>query len=658
MTSQEGPQCGTELPPFPTSEKQVLYSVPIIALVKSAQQQHGLRHGDYQRYHQYITRKLRRMRKSLHFQQGNRSKVTPKRLTADMIVDARFIVLKIFEIERSWAYAMQLKAESNSELRKRFQMISRLRKAVLRGSQLMELLNESGLLDAQTKLELRAYTQWIHGILAFELQDWVKAKELLESTRTIYNGLIQTVEEDSRGIYLARIDDIQPQIHYCAYNIGDKSAASDLQRMRTQATNASDELAELQLDQLLNQARASQAGMVTEVNWLGTTIPIRTEKVKMAILTVKECDQELLKTEGQPAKLSLYESALKSCVDAMSAVRDELRGVSDADTAGSVSGLGDKKGTSGVLASAPSSDKAARLQLLYNYLQYLKLTRTVARTLLHTEGALSSPNLEASGQVKSGHGTSAYSKPQELSRLYDTIVQNLQEILALPGVVQHSMGFKELMHAKMSAYRSYRCYYLAFTYFHGKRFAECSALLGRAKRHALEAVHSLSPTTASWTQQESDATPGGTPEKLIQDLKNLITLIEAEDLTCRAAYMLDLSEAGDHTPTTAASETAESDSKLAHKALVDRMDSFLDPKAVEKSLSLLANPFVPLPPSFEPIPVKPVLFDLALNHVNFPSLADKIEKKSDGAKDSGIAGLVRGWLWGGDESKNKGGQKS
>lgn len=41
----------------------------VLSLVKSAQQQHGLRHGDYQRYHQYISRKLRRMRKSLHFQQ-------------------------------------------------------------------------------------------------------------------------------------------------------------------------------------------------------------------------------------------------------------------------------------------------------------------------------------------------------------------------------------------------------------------------------------------------------------------------------------------------------------------------------------------------------------------------------------------------------------
>uniref|UniRef100_A0A183JST6 Signal recognition particle subunit SRP68 n=1 Tax=Schistosoma curassoni TaxID=6186 RepID=A0A183JST6_9TREM len=126
----------------------------VLSLVKSAQQQHGLRHGDYQRYHQYISRKLRRMRKSLHFQQGNRSKVVPKKLTPDIVTDPRFIILAIFEIERSWAYAMQLKAESSTEVRKRFQMCSRLRKAVARAELLCSMEDDLSLLDAQTKLEL------------------------------------------------------------------------------------------------------------------------------------------------------------------------------------------------------------------------------------------------------------------------------------------------------------------------------------------------------------------------------------------------------------------------------------------------------------------------------------------------------------------------
>ncbi|KAF6767914.1 hypothetical protein AHF37_05170, partial [Paragonimus kellicotti] len=638
----------------------------VLAIIKAAQQQHGLRHGDYQRYHQYVTRKLRRMRKSLHFQQGTRSKVVPKRLTPDMVTDPRFIVLKVFEIERSWAYAMQLKSESNTEPRKRFQMISRLRKAVLRGIQLSELIGELTSLDAVTKLELQAYVQWIHGILSFELQDWPKAKEFLESTRAIYTGLVHTVEEDGRGIYNARVEDILPQIHYCAYNIGDKSAATDLQRMRAAQATAEElgSVAELQLDQLLSQARASQVGQVTEVEWLGLTIPVKLEKAKMAILTVKESEQELLKTDNPTTKLSLYDSVLKSCVEAISTVRDELRTLLSTDSSTATSG--DKKVAAAVAAST-SADKVSRLQVLYNYLQYLKLSKTVERTLLHINQALSVAGLETSGHVKNGLGTSTYPKPQELSRLYDTLVQNLQggygltrhysRVYGLEGITasedallpQLSICECLMVNTKIVLVRGGWCYYLAFTYVHGKRLAECSALLMRAKRHAEQAIQALSPTTASWTELESEATPGPTPEQLIQSLTVLNAQIEAEDLTCRAEYMLHLSETGDHpskTPTT-------SEEPIAQKALIDQLDQFLDVKAVEASLNTHTDPFVRLPPNFEPVPVKPVFFDLALNHVNFPSLSDKL---TDGApagstrsSGSGLAGLVRGWFWRGTE---------
>ncbi|KAH8868812.1 Signal recognition particle subunit SRP68 [Schistosoma japonicum] len=453
-------------------------NIPVLSLVKSAQQQHGLRHGDYQRYHQYISRKLRRMRKSLHFQQGSRSKVTPKKLTPDIVTNPRFIILAVFEIERSWAYAMQLKAESSTEIRKRFQMCSRLRKAVARAELLCNMEDNLSLLDAQTKLELRAYKQWIRGILFFELQNWVVAKEHLESAQAIYNILLQMVDEDSQAVYKSRIDDLLPQIRYCAHSIGDETAATDLQRMRNQAPDGLTLLSELQLDQLLSQARASQASQVSEVDWLGTMIPVKSEKAKIAILTVEESKSELEKAESLQAKLAIYESVLKSCVEAVTSVRDELRTVVTSEPS-----VTSDKNTSVVVASTKygqtlGSEKepfvmctedifkiyslsrsffgfqVSRLQLLYNYLQYLKLAKTIDRTLLHIETTISSL---AEGSYKRDQlATSAYSKPQELSRLYDTLVQNYQEIISLPCLIQDHNGLKDLLYAKMLSYRSFR----------------------------------------------------------------------------------------------------------------------------------------------------------------------------------------------------------
>lgn len=56
------------------------------------------------------------------------------------------------EAERAWSYAMQLKQEANTEPRKRFHLMSRLRKAAKHGEQL-EKLCESPRVDAKTKLE-------------------------------------------------------------------------------------------------------------------------------------------------------------------------------------------------------------------------------------------------------------------------------------------------------------------------------------------------------------------------------------------------------------------------------------------------------------------------------------------------------------------------
>ena len=53
-----------------------LYGLSSLVLIKSSQNQNGLRHGDYARYHHYCVRKVNRLRKTLKFMQqsGNKAK--------------------------------------------------------------------------------------------------------------------------------------------------------------------------------------------------------------------------------------------------------------------------------------------------------------------------------------------------------------------------------------------------------------------------------------------------------------------------------------------------------------------------------------------------------------------------------------------------------
>lgn len=74
--------------------------------------------------------------------------------------------------------------------------------------------------------------------------------------------------------------------------------------------------------------------------------------------------------------------------------------------------------------------------------------------------------------------------------------------------------------------------------------------------------------------------------------------------------------------------------------LIERLNDYVeDPSLTSKKPNL-----VTFPPDFEPVPAKPLFFDLALSLVQFPSLEDRIEQKQQA---SGISGYLKGWLWGG-----------
>lgn len=174
-------------------------------MIKDAQLQHGLRHGDYQRYRGYCSRRISRLRKVLKIPQGDRRHFKKRDVTEYHINSSRYLTLTYYSrrniliadvsraderylhiplmlTERCWAYAMQLKQESNTEQRKKFHLVQKLRKACNYALQL-DVLCKIERCDARTQLEAQAYVAWIHGSLQFELELWVKAAENLKKAQ-------------------------------------------------------------------------------------------------------------------------------------------------------------------------------------------------------------------------------------------------------------------------------------------------------------------------------------------------------------------------------------------------------------------------------------------------------------------------------------------
>ena len=75
--------------------------------------------------------------------------------------------------------------------------------------------------------------------------------------------------------------------------------------------------------------------------------------------------------------------------------------------------------------------------------------------------------------------------------------------------------------------------------------------------------------------------------------------------------------------------------------LVERLDQYYEDSDMLRGKPNLVN----FPPEFSPIPCKPLFFDIALNHVEFPSLDDKLVTEDSKAAAGGLSGWI--WGWGG-----------
>ncbi|XP_034939236.1 signal recognition particle subunit SRP68 [Chelonus insularis] len=416
-----------------------VYSLEIQKIIKAAQWQHGLRHGDYQRYRGYCSRRLRRLRKVLKVPQGDRRHFKRKDITPTMVNDDKFLQIPLMMAERAWSYASQLKMESNTEPRKKFHLISRLRKAAVYSLQLQELI-ESINSDARTKLEAQAYVAWMQGSLQLELQLWKEAMTNLKKAQVVYGELALAVSPLEQMIYKSRAEELAPSIRYCAYNVGDSSAIDDLMQMRGQLSS---ELL-MNLDTLIVQTRETQTN-VEEINWRGKSCGVAPARVTGLLLADYQLTLTLEKTPTLQAKIGLLEAHLIDCKDAISVVRELYKN------------------------ELKNKDDKSSAHHLIAYLQYIRLSRTLERNLILIQ--------------KIGE-ESVKVKPQNYVKLYEAVIHNLLQMLKLLDDEE----FQREHEAKIKGYSAFRCYYMAQSTENLQMWREALALYDRALEHARNAL--------------------------------------------------------------------------------------------------------------------------------------------------------------------------
>ncbi|KAA8595020.1 hypothetical protein FQN60_012155 [Etheostoma spectabile] len=331
----------------------------------------------------------------------------------------------------------------------------------------------------------------------------------------------------------------------------------------------------LEAQALITQARTKQAATMSEVEWRGRSVPVKIDKARIFLLGLADNEAAIAQTANEETKEHLYETLLAECRDTIQAVREDLKSEAKQRERG----------------SDADSSKVSNLQFLHSYLTYIKLCTLVKRneSMAHTlQAKLKEPEAD---ENKRGP------RPQDLIRLYDIILQSLAELATLQGL-EDDHTFQKEVSLKTLVYKAYRCFFIAQSYVLVKKWSEALVLYERVLKYAKEDL---------------------------PDVQELIAEVNAEKYSLQAAAILDTDE------------TAEVPSQQQVKdntPLCQRLETFrLDPALVGKRPNL-----VQFPPDFQPIPCKPLFFDLALNHVAFPPLDDKVEQKGKG----GLTGYIKG----------------
>lgn len=567
------------------------FSINVLQLLKSAQMQHGLRHGDYTRYRRYCTARLRRLYKSLKFTHG-RGKYTRKAITESTVTEVRFLHLVLYTAERAWSHAMekrQLPDGPNS--RQRIYLIGRLRKAVKWATLFAQLCAIKG--DSRTSLEAEAYASYMKGNLLFEQdQNWDTALMNFKSARAVYEELGKYGDLENQVLCRERVEELEPSIRYCLHKIGESNLqASELLQIGEMEGPALD-LFKAKLEAVMAEARSQQAASMTEFHWLGHRFPISNAKTRVAILKAQELEKDLHgpAADSLPAekRLAIFDKIFTAYHEARSCIRSDLVSAGNAENV--------KDDLNGL-------DKAVSAVLGQRTIERNQLLVTVAKSKLTR---------------RRDDKNEKVTKPEELVRLFDLLLQNTSDLSDLVSSGRdrkpEELAFSEDCALKSLSFRAERCFYLAKSYSLAGKRAEAYALYCRARSLAEDALQKFR------TLNEND--------QIIKELKMLCDECRSNSCIEHATGIMEEVKAPENLSKRVSNLSLTGADKKLEKFLLEKLDSY--ESAVGDSNVKGVSRIEVFPPAFQAIPRNPIVLDLAYNFIEFPSLESRMKKEKKG----------------------------
>ncbi|KAH7578513.1 hypothetical protein JRO89_XS01G0391700 [Xanthoceras sorbifolium] len=567
------------------------FSINVLQLLKSAQMQHGLRHGDYTRYRRYCTARLRRLYKSLKFTHG-RGKYTRKAITESTVTEVRFLHLVLYTAERAWSHAMEKRQlPDGPNARQRIYLIGRLRKAVKWATLFSNLCAIKG--DSRTSLEAEAYASYMKGNLLFEQdQNWDTALKNFKSARAVYEELGKYGDLENQVLCRERVEELEPSIRYCLHKIGASNfQTSELLQIGEMEGPALD-LFKAKLEAVMAEERSQQAASLTEFHWLGHRFPLSNAKTRVAILKAQELEKDLHGpvSDSVPAekKLVIFDKIFTAYHEAISCIRSDLASAGNAEN---------------VKDDLYGLDKAVSAVLGQRTIERNQLLVSIAKSKL---------------TKRRDDKNEKITKPEELVRLYDLLLQNTADLSDLVSSGRdkkpEEVTFAEELALKSLAFQAERCFYLARSYSLAGKRAEAYALYCRARSLAENALQKFQHVNKN--------------DQMIKELKTLYNECRSNSCIEHAMGIIEEEKAPENLSNKISTISLSGAGKKVEKYLLEKLDVY---ESVVGDANVKVAPRIEaFPLAFQSIPRNPIVIDLAYNYIDFPSLENRMKKDKKG----------------------------
>ncbi|KIW13920.1 hypothetical protein PV08_06701 [Exophiala spinifera] len=581
--------------------------------------------GDYNTYHAQATRKIHNLRRRLGAANRGR-KYTPKSpVTVENVAkNAEWVQLLLASSERAWASAMTMKASQSAENTQKpmpgstkRQIVSRLRRAIIYADNLVAVLQDRSTTGASEMdhLEARAYLSMLRGTLGFERARWQACVEAYSLAYMVYSTLAQGSKTDIFKDLLSGI--VEPSMRYAAYQ---------MKMPRTKAVNEiaienfpqTESILRKEIENINPQAfvsatdaAPSSAGpkeVPTSISWRGRNVKLEDANISQALGLSQEKEGSL-------------SSAYKSFCAGSLSVKDLATAYEEVITARQDAADATKTAIDELAAEGvePGDSRMQSLQITRTAVNYAVIEWRIGRNRVLCgvdDGLTFDPEISKRSAKKPRKGGSTRESKEEssgrkLSRLrervalYDLILQSLDAVKELPGIIADTAFIAEL-DAKRAYFRALKCLAIGRSQAINSQIVNALALYAKSLELAQSASSGLTEDASTDMPPRLNVSSSDLGRS-ISALTRLVTqyraLADLKALTQSSQPTTDQTVAQ-------AIKPAPLIERLGRNDYVENVD-----------LTNLVN----YPPRLRPVPVKPLFFDIAWNYIVYPSQKAALE---------------------------------